>query len=166
MTANSRLENGALALAVSNAVVRALARTTGRGPTKAKATLGENAIFVVLQDTMTRGERSLAAAGQRETVIEMRRGWQRVIQDEVSAEVEELTGRRVVGFLTDSHIDPDVAVNVFVLEPPEEPAGDQAAERTSRAGTAKAHGQGKRPREMSGPGVEPPRRRAGPGDGS
>jgi|SRR5437588_7721759 len=119
MAAESRLEDGALALAVSNAVVRALARTTGRGPTKAKATLGDDAIFVVLQDTLTRGERSLAAAGERQTVIELRRTWQRVIRDQVSAEVEELTGRRVVGFLTDSNLEPDIAVNVFVLEPPE-----------------------------------------------
>ena len=50
------LPPGKLALAISTAVVRALANTTGRGPTKAKTTLGENAVFVVLQDTLTRGE--------------------------------------------------------------------------------------------------------------
>ncbi len=39
---------------------RELARATGRGPTKARTTLGENAVFVVLQDTLTRGEQTLA----------------------------------------------------------------------------------------------------------
>ena len=42
----------------------ALARTTGRGPTKAKTTIGENGVFVVLQDTLTTGERTLAEAGE------------------------------------------------------------------------------------------------------
>ena len=52
--------NGQLTAAISNTVVKALARTTGRGPTKAKTTLGDNGVFVVLQDSMTRGEQTLA----------------------------------------------------------------------------------------------------------
>ena len=61
------LRAGELALAISTAVVRALASTTGRGPTRAKTTLGENAVFVVLQDTLTRGERNLVQAGEAES---------------------------------------------------------------------------------------------------
>jgi uncharacterized protein YbcI len=34
----------------------------------------------------------------------------------MSEKIEELTGRKVVGFMSDSHIDPDLAVEVFVLE--------------------------------------------------
>jgi uncharacterized protein YbcI len=108
---------GALAAAISNTVVQALARTTGRGPTKAKTTLGQNGVFVVLQDTMTKGERSLADAGEGQVVLDVRRKWQSVMQVDVSREIEELTGRKVVGFMSDNHIDPDLAVEVFVLEP-------------------------------------------------
>ena len=98
-------------------MVRALARTTGRGPTKAKTTLGENGVFVVLQDSLTRGERTLTAAGQGDAVLDLRRRWQRVMETDLSREIEELTGRKVVGFMSDNHIDPDLAVEVFVLEP-------------------------------------------------
>ena len=108
---------GELAAAISNTVVKALARTTGRGPTKAKTTLGENGVFVVLEDTMTKGEHSLADAGEGQVVLDVRRKWQSVMEAEVSREIEELTGRRVVGFMSDNHIDPDLAVEVFVLEP-------------------------------------------------
>ena len=108
---------GVLAAAISNAVVGALARTTGRGPTKAKTTLGENAVFVVLQDTLTRGELNLATAGEAAAVLDLRRRWQSVMQADVSREIEELTKRKVVGFMSDNHIDPDLAVEVFVLEP-------------------------------------------------
>jgi uncharacterized protein YbcI len=108
---------GELAAAISNTVVKALARTTGRGPTKAKTTIGENGIFVVLQDSLTVGERSLTEAGEGAAVLDLRRRWQRVMEHDVSREIEELTGRRIAGFMSDNHIDPDLAVEVFVLEP-------------------------------------------------
>src|SRR5690242_7907822 len=117
MSPDRPLPDGELAAAVSNAVVRALARTTGRGPTKARTTFGENGVFVVLQDTLTRGEQTLADAGEAAAVLDLRRRWQRVMQADVSLEVERLTGRTVIGFMSDNHIDPDIAVEVFILEP-------------------------------------------------
>src|SRR3954469_17855936 len=117
MTVTREHSSGELSAAISNTVVRALSRTTGRGPTKAKTTLGENGVFVVLQDTLTRGEQTLADAGQGQTVLDVRRKWQAVMQDEISREIETLTGRKVIGFMSDNHIDPDLAVEVFVLEP-------------------------------------------------
>ena len=96
---------------------QALARTTGRGPTKARTTLGDNGVFVVLQDSLTRGEHTLADAGEGEAVLDLRRRWQRVMQADLSKEIEQLTGRKVIGFMSDNHLDPDLAVEVFVLEP-------------------------------------------------
>ena len=117
MSAGSQRHDGELAAAISNAVVGALTRTTGRGPTKAKTTIGDNGVFVVLQDTLTRGEQVLADAGEGVAVLDLRRRWQRVMQADVSREIEQLTGRKVIGFMSDNHIDPDLAVEVFVLEP-------------------------------------------------
>ena len=111
------MRQGRLALAISNAVVDELASTTGRGPTQAKTTLGDNAVFVVLQDTLTRGERNLVEAGESEAVLDLRRLWQRVMRESCSKKIEELTGRKVVGFMSDNHIDPDIAVEVFILAP-------------------------------------------------
>ena len=109
--------DGQLAAEISNMIVQALAQTTGRGPTKAKTTIGENGIFVVLQDSLTHGERTLTKAGQGPVVLDLRRRWQAVMERDVSLKVEELTGRKVIGFMSDNHIDPDLAVEVFVLEP-------------------------------------------------
>ena len=108
---------GELAAAISNAVVGALARTTGRGPTRAKTTLGENGVFVVLQDSLTRGEQTLADAGEGRAVLDLRRRWQSIMQADVTRDIERLTGRKVVGLMSDNHIDPALAVEVFVLEP-------------------------------------------------
>jgi uncharacterized protein YbcI len=117
--------NGRLAAEISNTVVKALARTTGRGPTQAKTTLGDNGVFVVLQDSLTVGEQTLTAAGHGQAVLDLRRRWQGLMEADVSREIEELTGRKVVGFMSDNHIDPDLAVEVFVLEPLPEAAGDR-----------------------------------------
>ena len=117
MTGHQNGSDGQLAAAISNTVVRALARTTGRGPTQAKTTIGDNGIFVVLQDSLTVGERTLSDAGEGRAVLDLRRRWQSVMEIDISREIEELTGRKVVGFMSDNHIDPDLAVEVFVLEP-------------------------------------------------
>jgi uncharacterized protein YbcI len=117
VSAGPHHSHGQLAAAVSNTVVRALARTTGRGPTKAKTTFGDNGVFVVLQDSLTTGEQTLADAGQSRVVLDLRRRWQEVMQESVSREIEELMGRKVVGFMSDNHIDPDLAVEVFILAP-------------------------------------------------
>ncbi len=111
------VRQGRLALAISNAVVGELAGTTGRGPTQAKTTLGDNGVFVVLQDTLTRGERNLVAAGESKAVLDLRRLWQTVMRESCSKKIEQLTGRKVIGFMSDNHIDPDIAVEVFILEP-------------------------------------------------
>ncbi len=79
MTPESELRDGELAAKISSTVVRALSRTTGRGPTKAKTTLGANGVFVVLQDTLTRGEQTLADAGQEDAVLDLRHRWQMVM---------------------------------------------------------------------------------------
>src|SRR4051794_6955317 len=117
MSSHPGTANGRLSAAISNTVVKALARTTGRGPTQAKTTIGENGVFVVLQDGLTVGEQSLASAGQSQAVLDLRRRWQSVMQAEVCREIEELTGRKVIGFMSDNHIAPALAVEVFVLEP-------------------------------------------------
>jgi uncharacterized protein YbcI len=120
-TSNPRHNGGQLTSAISNMVVQTLRHTTGRGPTKARTTLGDNGVFVVLQDTLTRGEQTLTNAGEGDAVLDLRRRWQRVMETEMRASIEELTGRKVIGFMSDNHIDPDLAVEVFVLEPLPEP---------------------------------------------
>ena len=114
MPGRNHEHDGPLAAAISNSVVKTLAR---RGPTKARTTLGEDGVFVVLEDTLTRGEQTLTEAGEGMAVLDLRRRWQRVMETELSHEIEVLTGRKVVGFMSDNHIDPDLAVEVFVLEP-------------------------------------------------
>jgi uncharacterized protein YbcI len=106
-----------LASAISNVVVRAMAEVTGRGPSRARTTMSRDSVFVVVEDTLTRAERELVRIGDTEIVLRMREGLQRAMHETLDREVSRLTGREVIGFMSTNHIDPDLAVEVFVLGP-------------------------------------------------
>ena len=54
--------------------------------------------------------------GKEHAVLQMRRTFQGTMRTELIAVVERLTGRKVAAFMSDNHINPDVAVETFVLE--------------------------------------------------
>jgi uncharacterized protein YbcI len=110
---------GQQAAAISNAVVHVVSEYTGRGPTRARTYLAEDLVSVVMRDTLTKAELSLVHGGQQERVLDTRRMFQQTMRDELVAGVEEILGRRVIAFMSDNHIDPDLAVETFVLEPEE-----------------------------------------------
>jgi uncharacterized protein YbcI len=114
---HGRQTQGLLANSVSNAVVRLFAEYLGRGPTKARTVVSRDLISVVLEDTLTKAERSLVARGQQDVVLEMRRALQSAMRDALVEAVESLSQRRVIAFLSDQQAEPDFAVESFVLEP-------------------------------------------------
>jgi uncharacterized protein YbcI len=110
-----------LEVAISNAVVGVLRDHTGRGPTKARTYIADDLVTCVLRDTLTKGERQLVGLGQLGAVLGMRRAFQSAMRAEASAAIEELVGRKIIGFMSDNHADPDLAIEVFVLESEEGP---------------------------------------------
>ena len=102
---------------ISETAVQLLREYTGRGPTKAKTTISTESVLVVLGDTLTRGERQLVATGKADRVLTLRHDFQLVMRDELVGAVEAATGREVIAFLSQNHIDPDLAVEVFILQP-------------------------------------------------
>lgn len=112
-----RLNGGQLAAAISNSVVRTMAEVSGRGPSRARTTISRDAVFVVVEDTLTRAEQELVRIGDREVVLRVREGLQRAMRETLSGEIKHLTGRDVVGFMSTNHIDPDLGVEIFILAP-------------------------------------------------
>jgi uncharacterized protein YbcI len=108
---------GELAADISRAVVRVLHEHTGRGPTQAKTEFGTNLVSVLLADTLTRGERTLVSQGRGSLVLEVRQQFQTGMRADLTEAVETITGRKVRAFMSQNHIDPDLAVENFILEP-------------------------------------------------
>ena len=109
--------------AISNLIVRTMSEYTGRGPTKARTHIHDDVVTVMLQDTLTKGERSLANEGHEELVLTMRKAFQRTMREEMVSGVEEILGRKVLAFFSDNSIDPDCAAEVFLLAPATTDAG-------------------------------------------
>jgi uncharacterized protein YbcI len=102
---------------ISTGLVQLHSRHYGKGPTKAKTYAFDELVVCVLRDGFTTVERTLLEAGDGESVHQMRRSFQLAMEGEFRHVVEEATGRKVVAYMSTIHTDPDLAVELFVLEP-------------------------------------------------
>jgi uncharacterized protein YbcI len=102
---------------ISTAAVQVLHEYTGRGPTKAKTVINEDMVLILLADTLTKGERTLVEGGKVDRVLQLRREYQTLMRDDLVRIVERQLDRKVIAFMSENHIDPDLAAEVFVLQP-------------------------------------------------
>src|SRR3954451_19274519 len=109
--------DGSLRAALANAMVGIKKRYYGRGPEAARAYVEDDYIFVVLDGGLTRHEETLLEAGQEEPVRSSRLAFQATVTDVAVGAVEELVGRRVIGYHSQIVFSPTKAFEIFVLEP-------------------------------------------------
>jgi uncharacterized protein YbcI len=84
----------------------------------ARVKILDDAIVVFLDDLeLMPHEEFLIDAGKGDAVVEVRRQFQSAIAPTFRAAVERTTGRRVVGFVSATELDPNYAVEVFRLGP-------------------------------------------------
>ena len=102
---------------IATSAVQLLHEYTGRGPTKAKTTINESVVTILLADTLTTGERTLVDNGHADRVLQVRYDYQNAMRDDLVGLVERELERKVIAFMSQNHIDPDLAVEVFVLAP-------------------------------------------------
>jgi uncharacterized protein YbcI len=110
-------DRGKMLLGITNAIVALHREFYGRGATRGRTVMQENYVLCVLEDIYTKAERTLIDAGNFEEVHRARNAFQGAMEVRFGEAVEEATGRRVVGFLSQVRTDPDVATEIFILEP-------------------------------------------------
>lgn len=108
-------QHQAVAAKVSDGVGRVVAEFHGRGPTSVRTTLTGDLVITVMRDTFTKAEHKLIETGQAEVVRDLRLRFQQTMRDDLIAVVQDATGHRVEAFFSDHHIDPDIAVETFLL---------------------------------------------------
>lgn len=111
-----RAAASSLSVAISNAIVGFMREYTGRGPTKARTTIRDNVVLILLEQTLTKGEQVLVEKGRKEQVLSLRHEYQEAMREESSQRVAELTGRNVIAFMSANHVDPDMASEIYVLD--------------------------------------------------
>lgn len=103
--------------AIARECARIRTRYVGRGPRKTRVIVRSDLVLVLMEDTMTTADKSLLAAGKANVVEQVRAEFQSTMEPELVEVVERLTGATVRAFMSAGHLDPDMAVEVFVLTP-------------------------------------------------
>jgi uncharacterized protein YbcI len=70
----------------------------------------------MLRGGFTAAEQTLIRDGKSEDVEYIRRSFQRTMKSQFIEVVEDATGRNVIAYMSQVHADPDMAVELFVLE--------------------------------------------------
>jgi len=113
------LGGGKLLAAISTSIVAILREHYGRGPMRAKTYALDDIIVVVMRGSgFTPLEQTIMNSGDPERVVAMREDFQRVMAARYRETIEELTGRRVVAFLSQAHVEPDITVEMFFVDGP------------------------------------------------
>jgi uncharacterized protein YbcI len=114
---------GQLSASISNAIVHLHREYLGRGPTKARTSIRDDTIVVLMTDTLTKAEHSLVADGKADEVLSTRHSLQGTMRNDMVSAVERITGRTVMAFMSTNHIEPDLACEILILEPEAGPPG-------------------------------------------
>ncbi|MEH3052936.1 MAG: Na-translocating system protein MpsC family protein [Patulibacter minatonensis] len=109
--------------ALSRHVASALAKYTGRGPNRVRVRVASDCITVLTEGVLTRSEQLLVEHEKTEAAQVSRDAFQDVLEQELVAGVERLTGRSVITLLSAHDVEADLASDVFVLAPAEGPSG-------------------------------------------
>ena len=102
---------------LANAMAGLKKKHYGRGPTAAKAFLEDDYAFVVLEGGLLPHEETMLAAGMEDAVRQYRLKFQEAMGPTAVAAVEELLGRKVVGYHSQITFGPTRVYEIFALEP-------------------------------------------------
>ena len=110
---------GRLLAQISTAIVGILREHYGRGPMKAKTYALDDVVLVVMRGSgFTALEQTHMDSGQPSRVVAMREEFQAMMAERYKETIEELTGRTVVAFISQAHVDPDITIEMFFVDGP------------------------------------------------
>ena len=113
------LTGGHLLAEISTRIVAILREHYGRGPMKAKTYAMDDIVVVVMRGSgFTPLEQTIMDSGEPDRVVAMRHDFQHMMTKRFSETIEELTGRNVVAFLSQAHVEPDITMEIFFIDGP------------------------------------------------
>jgi uncharacterized protein YbcI len=113
---NPPLRGEELLAAVTDAMVALHERYHHRAPVSAKTQmLGEDLLACVMGGVYTEVEKTMIELQRGTLVQETRSAFQKAMQQRFIDEVERLSGREVLAFVSNSHVGPDMEIELFIL---------------------------------------------------
>ena len=115
---DSPLTGDVLLDAVTDAMVVLHERYHHRAPVTAKTLLlGDDLLACVMGGIYTDVEKTMIEMQRTTIVQETRSAFQEAMQHKFIADVERLSGRDVLAFISNHHVGPDMEIEIFVLAP-------------------------------------------------
>lgn len=119
MVTDGRMEGDELLDAVSASMSALHERYYGRAPGSTKSRMmGDDLLACVLGGVYNDVEKTMIELERSAIVQETRSAFQSAMQHRFIAEVERLSGRRVLAFISNHHVGPDLEIELFVLAAP------------------------------------------------
>jgi uncharacterized protein YbcI len=112
---------------ISNAMARIKREFYGKGPARTRTYICDSVIFSMLDDVLTPVERTLKKGGRDALVRRTRLTFEDIMTRTFTDEVEKLTGATVVAYHSQIVFDPDMAIEIFVLDRPVRASARHAA---------------------------------------
>jgi uncharacterized protein YbcI len=101
---------------VTNAMVELHRHYYHRKPVTAKTRmLGDDILICVLGGVYTDVEKTMIELQRAPIVRDTRNAFQNAMQQKFIAKIQHLTGRSVAAFVSDSHVGPDIEIELFML---------------------------------------------------
>jgi uncharacterized protein YbcI len=101
---------------ISDGIAHLHMRFYGRGPTKTKTHIADDLVVCVLWNGFTTVEKTLLEHGEERAVESFRRTFQATMEEQFTGVVETATGRTVLAYMSQIHVEPNIAVELFMLE--------------------------------------------------
>src|SRR4051812_11493417 len=124
---------GRQAVQISNALTKNHREHFGRGAGSVKTVINRGFVITFLEEIYTPLERTMIEGGRADLVHEARLAFQAMMRETYVGIVEDATGRKVRAFLSQNHIGPDIAAEIFVLEAEPGDTSDIQPEAVGRA---------------------------------
>jgi uncharacterized protein YbcI len=125
-------EHGSDLLArISTEMVRAQKKYFGKGPESAKSYMLDDFLLIVMRGSQTIAEKTMVEFGREDEVRAFRQTFENEMTSRLTGMIEDLTGRKVLGYQSQFLFEPEVVIEIFFF--------DRAVD--AAAATATARGQ-------------------------
>jgi uncharacterized protein YbcI len=114
---------------ISSEMVRAQKKYFGRGPTQTKSYMLDDFLLIVMRGSQTQAEQTMLEFGRADLVREFRQQFENEMTSRLVGMVEDLTGRKVLGYQSQILFRPEVVIEIFFFD---KPAEESEVEATAR----------------------------------
>ena len=110
-------EHGSDLLArISTEMVRAQKKYFGKGPESAKSYMMDDFLLIVMRGSQTVAEKTMVEFGREDEVRSFRQTFENEMTSRLTGMIEELTGRKVLGYQSQFLFEPEVVIELFFFD--------------------------------------------------